>query len=133
MKQLINLILAFSMLGNFAYADCDFTMGKGVNKLPDGNFEYSKECHVQVGKLVQSNGIQTQQVDDLKKAITLKDLAIQDSDARTQVWMDTSLKLEKNINAIDELKNTNSWIYFGLGVLTVIGTGFALSAVTNRH
>jgi hypothetical protein len=133
MKFFINLILVLSLLSNVAHADCDFTLGKGVTKLADGNFEYSKDCHIKVGELVQSSGVQDQQISDLNKALTLKDLTITQADQRAQNWMDTSLKLEKNINAIDEMKSTNNWIYFGLGVLTVIGTGFALSAVTNRH
>ena len=133
MMKLIAAILAVTMFSNVALADCDFTMGKGVNKLPDGNYEYTKECHIAVGQLVTDNKTKDIQLKDLGLSLTAKDLALQASDARTQLWMDTTFKLEKNINTMDELKKTNEWVYFGIGALTVIATGFALSSVTGRR
>ncbi len=133
MIKLTAAILAITMFSNVAFADCDFTMGKGVNKLPDGNYEYSTACHVAVGQLVQDSKTKDIQLKDLGLALTAKDLALQASDQRTQLWMDTTFKLEKNINTMDELKKTNEWVYFGIGALTVIATGFALSSVTGRR
>lgn len=133
MMKFISAILAVAMFSNVAFADCDFTSGKGVNKLPDGNYEYSKECHIAVGQLVEDNKTKDIQLKDLGLALSAKDLALQASDQRTQLWMDTTFKLEKNINAMDSLRKTNDWVYFGLGALTVIATGFALSSVTSRR
>ena len=126
----ISFLLAVCMFANTAFADCDFS--KGITKLPDGNYEYTKECHVHVGELVQDNDVKTQQVDKLNKALDLKDLAITKADQRTQLWMDTSLKLEDNIQKMDSLSKKNEWLYFGLGVLTTFAAGYAAAQLT-RH
>ncbi len=131
MIKAMSLILTISMFSNIAFADCDFSTE--VNKLPDGNYEYSKSCHLTVGGLVQDKQKLSLQLDDLTKALSFKDLALKASDDRTQLWMDTTFKLEKNINAMDEFKKTNEWLYFGLGILTVVATGFALSSITSRR
>lgn len=128
--KIISAVLALLMFSNVCFADCDFS--KGITKTGNG-YLYTPECNLAVGQLVQDNQTKDTQIADLTKAISLKDLAVKTSDDRTQLWMDTSLKLEKNINEIDSLKKDNEWIAFGLGALTVIGTGFALGAVTNRH
>lgn len=132
MKKLCTILSAI-MFSNIAFADCDFTMGKGIKSLPDGGYEYTKECHVAVGQLFEDSKIKNIQLKDLGLALSAKDLALQAADQRTQLWMDTTFKLEKNINAMDAFKKTNEWVYFGIGALTVIATGFALSSVTNRH
>lgn len=131
MNKSVAIVVLFSLVGNYALADCDFS--KGVVAEADGSRLYSKECHIKVGQLVQDNQTKDKQIDDLNKAITLKDLAITKSDQRTQVWMDTSLKLEDNIQKIDSLKKSNEWIYFGLGVLSTFAAGMAAASLTNRH
>ena len=62
--------------------------------------------------------------DQLNDYMSRNDLILQKRD---------SFKLEKNINTMDELRKTNEWVYFGIGALTVIATGFALSSVTSRR
>ena len=133
MMKILSTVLAVAMFSNVAFADCDFTMGKGIRPLADSNYEYTKECHIAVGQLVQDNKTKDIQLKDLGLALSAKDMALAASDQRTQLWMDTTFKLEKNINTMDELKKTNEWVYFGIGALTVIATGFALSSVTGRR
>jgi hypothetical protein len=130
-NKIICTILAALMFCNVAYADCDFSTG--VTKLSDGSYKYTTECHLAVGQLVQDNQTKTLQIADLKKAITLKDLALTEADQRTQLWMDTTFKLENNINKIDSYKNTNQWVYFALGALTVIGAGMMAAQVHNMR
>jgi hypothetical protein len=130
MMKLISLILAASMFSNVAFATCDFSTG--ISKTTQG-YLYTPECHIAVGQLVEDNKTKDIQLKDLGLTNDSLKLALQASDARTQLWMDTTFKLEKNINAMDELKKTNEWVYFGLGALTVIATGFALSSVTSRR
>lgn len=128
--KLLSLILSIVMVSNVAFADCQFT---NLVHNTDGTVTYSKADHVCVGQIVQDDATKTQQVQDLSKAITLKDLAITKSDERAKNWMDTSLKLEDNIQKIHSVQKQEEWIWFVLGAITVIGTGFALSSVTNRH
>lgn len=119
------------MLPSIAFADCNFATD--ITALPDGGYRYSKDCHIQVGVMKKQNDNYLGAITDLKKAITLKDLAITESDARTQNWMDTSFRLEKREESIESLRKQNDWIYFGLGALAILGAGFATAALTNRH
>ena len=127
-NKIISLVAILTMLSNTAFADCDFS--KGVTANPDGTRTYTKECHIAVGNLVQDNAVKTQQVQDLNQAITLKDLAITKSDQRAQNWMDTSLKLEENVQKMDSLKKENEWIYFALGVLATGMAGIAAAQLS---
>lgn len=115
MKKLVSFILMLCFLSNVAFADCDFTTG--ITPLGDGTFKYSGECHRKVGQIVQDNKIKDAQITDLTQALTLKDLAITKADARAQMWMDTTLKLESNLSKIDDLRSKNEVIYFALGVV----------------
>lgn len=128
--KLVSLILAVAMISNTAFAECDFS--RDVKELPSGSREYTKECHIKVGQLVQDNQVKDQQITDYKKAIELKDLAITKADQRAQLWMDTSLKLEDNIQRMDSIKSKNEWIYFGLGVLTMFAAGMAAAQLSHR-
>lgn len=116
-KTLIILaLISVICLPQQVLADCDFA--KGITKGPNKTFIYSEECHLKVGQLVQDNKVQTQQLGDLTKAVSLKDLALKDSDARAQIWMDTSGKLEDRLQKVDSLERKNDILYFGLGVVT---------------
>lgn len=120
LKNLVISLMAFCTFSQSVLADCDFSTG--ITKGPNKTFTYTEACHQKVGALVQDDKIKTQQLDDLNKAITLKDLALKDSDQRAQDWMNTSGTLEKRVQEIDKLEETNKFLYFGLGVLA---TGFA--------
>lgn len=124
---IVALVLALTSAN--AYGSCDFSTD--IQKMLDGNYSYTKDCHIKVGELVQDNEIKDKQIVDYKKAIELKDLAITVADKRTQLWMDTTFKLEDNINRIDSFKKTNQWIYFGLGALTMFAAAYAAGQVIN--
>lgn len=117
----ISLLVLLSFISNVALADCDWSTG--VTKLPDGSFKYSAECHIKVGETVRDLDIAKNQIVDYKKAIELKDLALQKSDERVNLWMDTSYKLQDRMAAIDSIQSKNNWLHFGLGV---VFTGLAV-------
>lgn len=132
MKKLISFILFSVFSCNVALADtlsaptkaapkCDWTQIKDNG---NGTYTYPLALHLCVGQLVETNKTQILQIQDLTKAITLKDLAIKYSDDRATTWMNTSSGLEDRLQRVDKLEKTNDWLYFGLGALTVIGTGF---------
>lgn len=125
MKKAISILMLTCFLSNTAMAECDFS--KGITPLADGGFRYTEECHRKVGTLVQDNQTKDRQLSDLTQAIQLKDLALQKSDARVALWMDTSFKMEDRLNKVDELRSKNEWLMFGLGALTVLGAGFMAS------
>lgn len=129
MKKLILLMTLFSFISNIAFGDCDWST---IKKNPDNSYTYSAQLNLCVGNLVQQNSILTQQVADYQKAISLKDLAITASDQRIALWQKTSDDEQSRLAKMDADQKMSSWLYFGLGALTVIGTGFALGAVTHK-
>lgn len=118
----LTLLVIFSLLSNLAKADCDWSK---IKKNSDNTYTYSEELHLCVGSLVQDNKVKTQKIADLTKAISLKDLAIQASDTRANLWMDTSSKLEDRLQKVDSLSSKNSILYFGMGVATTFLAAWA--------
>lgn len=130
MKNLIAAILIAVTFSNIAFADCDFSTGITPNK--DGTYTYSKECHIAVGQMKNDLETAHKQVSDLGQAISLKDLALQKSDDRVNLWMGTSNQLEDRVTKLDSMQKHNEWIYFGLGVLTTIGAGFMTARILGK-
>lgn len=127
MKKFTSFIVLLALIPNIVFADCDFSK---VVSNPDGTYTYSKELHICVGTMKQQNSNYVLAISDLKKSITLKDLALQQSDQRTQLWMDTSFKMEQREESIDSLRKKSDWLYFGLGALTIIGAGILAAQVS---
>lgn len=128
MRKLIASALIFLSVAGYplqSLADCDFSTG--IEKLADGRYAYSVECHKKVGKMVQDLKDRQDEVGKLNDSIKLKDLALTTQEQRANMWMDTSMKLEDRVNTIDKYNTTNHWLYFGLGVvftgLSVWGAG----------
>ena len=130
MNKIICTTLALILFSNAALADCDFSK---VVKNSDTTYTYSKELHICVGQLVEDDSVHLLQLEDLNKAIALKDDALKASDQRTQLWMDTSIKLEENIAKMENIRKSSDWIYFGLGVLTTFAAGMAAASLVNKH
>lgn len=124
LNKIISGFLLICFLSNTTLADCDWSK---IVKNSDNTYTYPEQLHLCVGQLVQDNATKDRQISDLNQAIQLKDLALTKSDARMQLWMDTSDKLQNRLTTIDELAKKNEWLMFGLGALTVIGAGFIVS------
>lgn len=112
MKKLLIFILLFSIS---AQASCDWKTG--ITPGPNDTFIYSGVCHRAVGDLVQANK-------DLTAAIQLKDLAIQMSDSRIILWEKTAGDEQDRLAKMSSASNTNQWLFFGLGAVTVVLSGF---------
>lgn len=123
MKKLISLIIAFSMFSHIAYADCDFKTGITPND--NGSYTYTKDCHLKVGEMKRDLETANKQIDLFKTSLDYKDLALKRADERADLWMNTAFKLEDRVNTLDQMRKTNEWLYFGLGVLTVFAAGYA--------
>lgn len=130
MRSFICGIVTLCMFSNVAMADCDFS--KGVTPLSGGGYAYTEVCHREVGKLVQDNKTKDVQIDDYKKAIELKDLAITKSDQRALLWMDSADKSQERLVNIAATQKRNDFLYFGLGVVAAIGTGFMAAKLLQR-
>lgn len=132
MKKLISIILLFSLFSNISFGDtnCDWTT---IKTLPDGGFEYSPALNICVGRLVQTNQIQTQQIADYQKAISLKDLALQNADARIQLWETSADNELDRLNKIQSDQKKSDWLMFGLGALTILGAGFMTAKLLHNQ
>jgi non-homologous end joining protein Ku len=130
MKKLISLVSAIMLFSNLSFADCKFS---DLVHNADGTVVYSKADHVCVGQAVQDNAVKAKQIDDLNKAVQLKDLTITTANKRSDDWMATSMKLEENNQKMSTLQRDEFWIAFGLGVLTTFAAGMAAAQLTNRH
>jgi hypothetical protein len=121
--------MIISLASNSVFADCDWTKIKDNG---DNTYTYTKDLHLCVGQLERNNKIKDQQIDNYKKAIELKDLALNISDDRANKWMNNSLSLESKLIEVNNLQNKNNFFYFGLGVLATIGAGFMTARLLGK-
>lgn len=124
------IILAALLFSNFAFADCDFS--KDIKPLATGHYDYSADCHLKVGQLVQDNATKDKQLGLLNQSITLKDLAITKSDERVDLWQRQTFTLEDRIQKVDDLSKRNQWLWFILGALTVSAAGITAAQLSHR-
>lgn len=103
-----------SLTANIALADCDYS--KIVHNA-DGTFTYSKELHLCVGQMKNDLASANSQIDDYKKAIDLKDLALTKSNQRGDLWMNSTFTLQDRMDTVESYKSKNELLYFIGGVL----------------
>jgi hypothetical protein len=130
MKKLIVSLLLLCTFSNLAFADCDWKTG--IVPGPNKTFVYSEACHLAVGKLVQDSTVKDQQILDYKQAISLKDLALTNSDARVAMWEKSSLDQMDRLTKIDSEQKHNDFLYFGLGILSAVAVGFATAKLVGK-
>lgn len=130
MKKLISVILTLCLFSNFAFADCDFS--KGITKLPDGNYEYSLECHLKVGQLVQDSAVKDKQIQDLTTALDLKNAALTIADQRVALWEKTSDDELSRLNTMESDQHHDNTLAFALGVATTFLAAYAAGQVIHR-
>lgn len=124
MKKYLVAIVIGILIPSIASAECDWQF---IKNMSNGDYEYSPECHLKVGQLVQDNQVKLTQINDLNAALQLKDLAIQTSDARVALWQKTADDSMDRLTKVDSNQRTNEIIYFALGALTVLGAGWMAS------
>jgi len=130
MKKLISFVLMFTLFASSAFADCDFSTG--IKSNPDGTYNYSKECHIKVGQIVQDNATKDAQIADYKKALTLKDLTITTDEQRINNFAVALDRTMARVDKADELRDRNYWLYFGLGVLVTGAAAYSAAKLSGR-
>lgn len=129
MKKLICFLLLICNI-NVVLADCDFATG--IQQGPNKTYIYTEECHIKVGQLVEDNKTKTQQLSDLTSALDLKNAALTAADSRTEMWKTTAENEQDRMNKISESQSKSDWLMFGLGVATVLGSGFLAARLIGR-
>jgi len=123
MKYMITLVLIFILTTQSVLATCDW---KTIKETPQG-YLYSKECHVEVGRLVRSEPLLKAQIKALNKQITLKDLQFTKQVEITDKWRKTSYSLEDRVIKSYKLSSFNNKLNFVggfvLAVLSVYAAG----------
>lgn len=112
------LVISMSLISNMAFASCNWS--EDVKKNQDGSFSYSRGCHLEVGASLEELDLRRRQVEELKKSVELKDLAISYSEQRTQLWIDSSTKMNERLNQYEAARANAGWVYFGVGVAVTV-------------
>ena len=112
MKALAAVLIALQSISAPAYAGCDFAT---IQKT-QGGYLYSAECHVQVGVLVESNRLLTQEVAELRQGAEKLQLAYNYLNTDRDQWRDSALKVGEKFDRYQGLSSTQNSIFLGLGV-----------------
>lgn len=130
MKKILIAFMIFLVIRSSALANCNWDTG--VQKIDATHYSYSLDCHLAVDVLYKQNILKDQQIVDLNKAFTLKDLALQESEKRADMWQATSLKLTDEINKYESLRKSSEIEYYAAGILTVAISAWAIGQVHPR-
>ena len=121
MKFMSLLISFFISYTSFA---CDFS--KEITKNKDGSYRYTKNCHLEVGSKIKelSNtkkklDLRVKIADELEQQLDKKDQRLGVVYKRLETWQEASLKAENKINQAQKLQESNKWLWYGLGIVTM--------------
>lgn len=124
LKHIILFALMFQALDSFSA--CNFST---IQKTEQG-YLYSKECHIEVGRLVKSEPLYKVEITSLRKTIELKDLRINKEVARAEMWRKTAIDVEKSYNMRKNMSDIQKYLYMGLGVIVSGGAIYAGSKIS---
>lgn len=114
-KKLLAPLMVSLAIFNSSIAIASCVWSKDI--VQNGNqFVYSKECHLEVGRLVEENKLLKEQVGKLERALELSDLALRKSEEKSLLWMDTSIKVQNELLKYENQRQLTRWVDFGLGV-----------------
>lgn len=99
MKTIMVIIIAITLFTQTAFAKCEWYT---VKQMGD-RYGYTIECHLEVSNMIKDIGDYKVQVRELKKAVELKDLVIQKSEERLNLWK------EQSYTQHDKLQKAYSW------------------------
>ena len=108
-----------------ALADCN-TKDIVLNT-QHGYYQYPSGCHTEFGRLIKVEKERKKQVSHLNESIKLKDLAIDTSNKRIELWQKTTYKVEDYLLKIERNNDKLKWMYFGLGILVMGGATYGAS------
>lgn len=123
--KMVSILLITALFSSLAHAECKWA--SDIKENQDGTYTYSRDCHIEVGKKVKGYFLLESEVQDLRKAIELKDLALTKQTQHTQLWMDTSLKTGEELQKYERVRAAENNLYFisgvGLAILSVWAAG----------
>jgi hypothetical protein len=111
------------MIYNQAYS-CDFSSIKQI----DGGFLYPPECHRTVGNAMQERKLLKQENEELRKAITFKDLAINEANVRADTFQKVAMDNTERMHAMSSSSQIKDILTFSGGVVS----GLALGIISTK-
>lgn len=124
---MIKCILAMVLLANqTVLANCN---PKDIKEQANNTFIYPVDCHVDYGRLRNIEQKRQKQIEYLNKTIELKDLALDYSNKRIELWQDSTYKLEDRLLKIERNNDKLKWIYFGIGIAVMGGAVWAAGQI----
>jgi hypothetical protein len=88
--------------------------------LTGSGYLYNSECHNQVGILVENEKDFEIEVDSLRKAISIKDLTIQDLKANSSMWEGEATEQFQRFEKYKKAESTRTWLYVGGGAAAAL-------------
>lgn len=126
-KNLVCILLSV-LMSTSVFADCDFK--KDITEDTSGNFTYSRECHIEVGKAVKSVPLLRSKVSSLEKKIELKDMMLEKQEERVREWVNTSMHAHATVMSYESARSRDNIMYFGLGIGVAVLSVWAAQKVT---
>jgi len=102
-----------------AHASCN--VKTDIVKQANGTRIYSLDCHKMVGKLIQDEKDRKEQIEHLNKTISLKDLSLDLSHKRADLWQKEADNQYNLLQKHAKMRRYSTYLLFGGGVLA----GFA--------
>ena len=137
-NKIISILVLPFILTQALYGACsnNVTSIKKDEKAACDGFLFSKETAEKVTKVDMQYKLLIEEYELVLRQLTLYrninsqyDAILQKEQLKTVIWQDKTEQYIKKYNEEQEKKQTNNWIYFGLGILTTIGAGYALGQV----
>lgn len=124
---MFRIIVFFIISANIAFSKC--IPKTDIQRQQDDTFIYTAGCHVEFGEFRLKNRYQQKQIQELKQAITLKDLAYSKANTRADMWRDVSYQLKDNIVSLEKSREKTKYTYFVIGFASAIGVAWGLNQI----
>lgn len=109
----MRFLILILLIPQLAFAECDYSTVKKV----DNGYLYSTECHKATGKALKELNIREEQVENLKKTIKLKDLALVTADSRILNYQEVAYKNTERLNRLNSVQSKQNMLYFIGGIV----------------
>jgi hypothetical protein len=86
-------------------------------KRTEAGFLYTADCHSRVGILTKDLDDRAIEVESLRKAILLKDAALDVADQRTMLWRKESYEQFERLQKQTEMSRKTETLWFVLGIV----------------
>lgn len=124
MRTLSLILIALNFTPTLA---CDFSTG--IVQTSENTFEYTKECHEEVGIIVKELDLRRLQVDYLKETIKHKDKELEIALKRVDLWKQEAEKQAGITARMYKNRSRERLLWIGVGVLATGGAAYLANQV----